>query len=98
MKFALIQLAEFTHHFGVACLATLLFLGGWRPATGALGAVVFLLKALALFVLIIWIRWSFIRIRVDQILALSWKVFLPASVALLLAAGAVVAAGGGPGA
>jgi NADH-quinone oxidoreductase subunit H len=97
MKFALIQLAEFTHLFGVACLATLLFLGGWRPATGALGAVVFLLKALALFVLIIWVRWSFLRIRVDQILALSWKLFLPVSLGLLLAAAVVVVARGGSG-
>jgi NADH-quinone oxidoreductase subunit H len=99
MKFALIQLAEFVHLFGVACLGTLLFLGGWLgPGPAALGPVWFVGKALLLFVLIIWIRWSFIRIRVDQILALSWKVFLPASVALLLAAGAVVAAGGGTGA
>ncbi len=99
MKFALIQLAEFTHLFGVACLGTLLFLGGWLgPGPDALGPVWFILKAVALFVLVIWIRWSFIRIRVDQILALSWKVFLPASLALLLAAGAIVAARGGVGA
>ncbi len=99
MKFALIQLAEFTHLFGVACLGTLLFLGGWLgPGPGGLGPVWFILKAVVLFVLVIWIRWSFIRIRVDQILGLSWKVFLPASLVLLLAAAAVVAARGGGGA
>ncbi len=99
MKFALIQLAEFTHLFGVACLGTLLFLGGWLgPGPTALGPVWFLLKAIVLFVLVIWIRWSFIRIRVDQILGLSWKVFLPASVLLLLAAGVVVIVGGRGGA
>jgi len=98
MKFALIQLAEFTHLFGVACLGTLLFLGGWLgPGPVALGPVWFIAKAVLLFLLIIWIRWSFIRIRVDQILALSWQVFLPAALALLLAAGAVVAARGGAG-
>jgi NADH-quinone oxidoreductase subunit H len=47
--------------------------------------------------LIVWIRWSFIRIRVDQILALSWKLFLPASLALLMAAALVVVSGGGRG-
>jgi NADH-quinone oxidoreductase subunit H len=98
MKFALIQLAEFVHLFGVACLGTLLFLGGWLgPGPAGLGAVWFLLKALMLFVLVIWIRWSFIRIRVDQILSLSWKVFLPASLALLLTAGAIAAARGPAG-
>jgi NADH-quinone oxidoreductase subunit H len=95
MKFALIQLAEFTHLFGVACLGTLLFLGGWHPAGGALGPVVFLLKALALFLLIIWVRWTFLRIRVDQILALSWTLFLPVSLGLLLAAAVVVVVRGG---
>jgi NADH-quinone oxidoreductase subunit H len=47
--------------------------------------------------LIVWIRWSFIRIRVDQILALSWKLFLPASLALLMATALVVVLGGGHG-
>jgi NADH-quinone oxidoreductase subunit H len=100
MKFALIQLAEFTHLFGVACLGTLLFLGGWLgPGPAGLGPVWFILKSIVLFVLIIWIRWTFIRIRVDQILALSWKVFLPATLALLLAAAVVVVVrGGGTGA
>jgi len=98
MKFALIQLAEFVHLFGVACLGTLLFLGGWLgPGPAWLGPVWFVLKAILLFVAVVWIRWSFIRIRVDQILALSWKVFLPASLALLLAAGAIAVARGGGG-
>jgi len=98
MKFALIQLAEFTHLFGVACLGTLLFLGGWLgPGPAWLGPFWFVLKSVALFVGVVWIRWSFIRIRVDQILVLSWKLFLPASLALLLAAGAVAVITGGGG-
>jgi NADH-quinone oxidoreductase subunit H len=99
MKFALVQLAEFVHLFGVACLGTLLFLGGWLgPGPEALGPVWFVGKAVLLFVVVIWVRWSFIRIRVDQILALSWKVFLPVAVALLLVTAAIVAARGGSGA
>jgi NADH-quinone oxidoreductase subunit H len=98
MKFALIQLAEFVHLFGIACLGTLLFLGGWLgPGPAALGPAWFLVKALALFMAIVWVRWTFIRIRVDQILGLSWKVFLPASLALLLAAAAVAIARGSAG-
>jgi NADH-quinone oxidoreductase subunit H len=98
MKFALIQLAEFTHLFGVACLGTLLFLGGWLgPGPAALGPVWFVLKSVFLFVMIVWIRWSFIRIRVDQILGLSWKIFLPATLGLLLAAAVVTVVRGGSG-
>src|SRR5881396_3770813 len=86
MKFALIQLGEYAHIIGTSFLGTLLFLGGWHgPGPAALGPVWFVGKAVVLFTVIIWVRWSFIRIRVDQILALSWKLFLPASVALLLA-------------
>ena len=39
------------------------------------------------FLLVTWVRWSFVRIRVDQILAISWKLLLPATVVLLLATG-----------
>jgi NADH-quinone oxidoreductase subunit H len=98
MKFALIQLAEFTHLFGIACLGTLLFLGGWLgPGPAVLAPLWFILKAVGLFVAVVWIRWSFIRIRVDQILALSWKLFLPVSLALLLVAAAVAVLMGGGG-
>jgi NADH-quinone oxidoreductase subunit H len=47
-----------------------------------------------LFLLVTWIRWSFVRIRVDQILAISWKLLLPASLLLLMATALVVALGG----
>jgi NADH-quinone oxidoreductase subunit H len=50
------------------------------------------------FLVVTWVRWSFVRIRVDQILAVSWKLLLPATVLLLLVAGFVVAVGAGRGA
>jgi NADH-quinone oxidoreductase subunit H len=99
MKFALIQLAEYAHMMGTAFLGALLFLGGWLgPGPAALGPLWFLLKAVLIFLLVTWVRWSFVRIRVDQILAISWKLLLPATVLLLLATGFVVALGSGRGA
>ncbi len=95
MKFALIQLGEYAHMLGTSFLGALLFLGGWRgPGPEWLGPVWFLVKALLVFLLVTWVRWSFVRIRVDQILAISWKLLLPATILLLLATGFVVAAGG----
>ena len=95
MKFALIQLAEYAHVLGTSFLGALLFLGGWLgPGPAWLGPIWFLLKAVFVFLLLTWVRWSFVRIRVDQILAISWKLLLPASIILLLATGFVVAAGG----
>ena len=49
------------------------------------------------FLLVTWIRWSFVRIRVDQILAISWKILMPASLLLLMATAVVVALQGAPG-
>jgi NADH-quinone oxidoreductase subunit H len=91
MKFALIQLGEYAHIIGSSFLGALLFLGAWAgPGPEWLGPIWFLLKALFLFLLVTWIRWSFVRIRVDQILALSWKLLLPATLALLVITAMVV--------
>jgi NADH-quinone oxidoreductase subunit H len=43
-----------------------------------------------MFLVVTWIRWSFVRIRVDQILALSWKVLMPATLVLLISTAIVV--------
>ncbi len=91
MKFALIQLGEYAHVMGTSFLGALLFLGAWAgPGPEWLGPVWFLLKALAMFLLITWIRWSFIRIRVDQILQISWKLLLPLTMLLVIATSIVV--------
>src|SRR5216683_3341490 len=95
MKFALIQLGEYSHMLGTSFLGALLFLGGWLgPGPAALGPVWFLVKAILIFLVVTWVRWSFVRIRVDQILAISWKLLLPATLVLLLATGLVVAVRG----
>jgi NADH-quinone oxidoreductase subunit H len=91
MKFALIQLGEYAHIVGSSFLGALLFLGAWSgPGPEWLGPVWFLIKAMFVFLLVTWVRWSFVRIRVDQILALSWKALLPMTLALLLATAFVV--------
>ena len=95
MKFALIQLGEYAHMLGTSFLGALLFLGGWLgPGPAALGPVWFLVKAILIFLVVTWVRWSFVRIRVDQILAISWKLLLPATLILLMATGLVVAVRG----
>ena len=91
MKFAIIQVAEYAHVVATAFLGALLFLGAWAgPGPVWLGPLWFLVKAMLLFLLLTWIRWSFVRIRVDQILRVSWKLMLPASLLLLLATAATI--------
>ena len=97
MKFALIQLGEYAHMIGTSFLGALLFLGGWLGPgadTPLVGALWFLLKAMLIFLVVTWVRWSFVRIRVDQILAVSWKLLLPATLILLFVTGFWVAARG----
>jgi NADH-quinone oxidoreductase subunit H len=92
MKFSLIMLAEYAHMIGTSFLGALLFLGGWLgPGPAWLGPVWFLIKAMVVFLIVTWVRWSFVRIRVDQILAISWKLLLPATLLLLMATALVVA-------
>jgi NADH-quinone oxidoreductase subunit H len=98
MKFALIQLGEYAHMLATSFLGALLFLGGWLgPGSDMplVGALWFIIKALFVFLVVTWVRWSFVRIRVDHILAISWKLLLPLSIALLMATALVVASGGG---
>jgi NADH-quinone oxidoreductase subunit H len=98
MKFALIQLGEYAHMIGSSFLGALLFLGGWLgPGPVWLGPLWFMLKAAAIFLLVTWVRWSFVRIRVDQILAVSWKLLMPATLLILFGAGFWVAWRGSAG-
>ncbi len=94
MRFAFFFLAEYANMYLVAAVATALFLGGWTqvlPASVAPqllpGPVLFLLKSLGLIFLQMWVRWSLPRLRVDQLMYLSWKILLPISFVLLLGAG-----------
>ena len=91
MKFAIIQLSEYAHVMATSFLGALLFMGAWSgPGPLWLGPVWFLLKALVIFLVFTWVRWSFIRIRADQILAISWKLLLPLTLLLLIATAAVI--------
>ncbi len=82
MGFGLFFLGEYTNMILVAAIATTLFLGGWHgpyldiPFTGLLW---FALKAYGLLVLMIWIRWTFPRVRFDQLLNFCWKILIPIS-------------------
>lgn len=98
MKFGLIQLGEYAHVIGTSFLGALLFLGAWAgPGPAWLGPLWFLIKAMLVFLLFTWVRWSFVRIKVDQILAVSWKLLLPLTLSLLLVTALVIVLRGANG-
>ena len=83
MKFAYFFLSEFINMFIIAAIGTILFFGGWLSPFGItesiplLGVFWFLLKTFGLIFLMMWFRWTFPRLRVDQLLTLEWKYLLP---------------------
>lgn len=89
IKFAFFFLAEYINLFIVAAMATVVFLGGWMPLHfGGFeafnnvmdfipGLVWFFLKVFFVIFLMMWFKWTFPRLRVDQILNLEWKYLLP---------------------
>jgi len=85
MKFAYFYLGEYVHLLAVSLLAAILFLGG---PNGFLlpGGIWLALKTLVLCLGIIWIRWSFLRFRIDQMMRINWKVLVPLTLLNLTAA------------
>jgi NADH-quinone oxidoreductase subunit H len=94
MKFALFYMGEYVHTLVASAVAVALFLGGWDgPLAPGLHWMV--AKTLILFTVVYWMRWSLLRFRSDQVLALCWKWLVPVSVLLVLAAAAWVQLGPG---
>jgi len=103
MKFALFFLAEYVNVFIVCAIGATLFLGGWMPFhIGSWqgfnhvmdfipSSIWFFGKTFFLIFLIMWFRWTFPRLRIDQLLNLEWKYLLPISMfnILLVAAMAI---------
>jgi len=98
MKFAMFFMAEYANMITVACLATLLFFGGWHgPIFGPpiLQAILpvfwFAAKIFAFLFLYIWVRGTLPRFRYDQLMAFGWKFLLPLSLMNLIATAIAVA-------
>ena len=98
MKFAMFFMAEYANMITVACLATLLFLGGWHgwvfgpPLIRALLPVFwFVLRIFGFLFVYIWIRGTLPRFRYDQLMAFGWKFLLPLAIANLVITAFVVA-------
>ncbi|PIP71296.1 MAG: NADH-quinone oxidoreductase subunit NuoH [Nitrospirae bacterium CG22_combo_CG10-13_8_21_14_all_44_11] len=93
MRFGFFFVAEFANIFVSAALAAAVFLGGGNigldPYNSPLGykllmALVFFAKALSLCLVTIWVRWTLPRLRIDHMMSLCWKYFIPISVFCLV--------------
>lgn len=104
MGFGFYYLAEYLNLFVIAGIASAVFLGGWAPLNIGIsgfdnvmnyipGFVWFFGKTFAVVWLLMWVRWTFPRLRIDQILKLEWKYLMPLSLLNLVLMTACVALG-----
>lgn len=96
IHFGFFYLAEYLNLFIVSGIASLMFLGGWMPfhvngwdgfnevMNYIPGIVWFIGKAFFISFVIIWFKWTFPRVRIDQMLALEWKYLMPLALANLV--------------
>lgn len=89
MRFALFFLAEYTNIFIVSAIAVTFFLGGYQGPFLP-GIVWFLLKSYCLVFVIMWLRWTYPRVRFDQLLNISWKSLIPLAFINLLITGGLL--------
>ncbi len=88
MRFALFFLGEYTAIFVSSAVAATLFLGGWQAPAG-LGTLLpgvfwLMLKTYAIVFVVMWVRWTFPRLRSDQLMNFAWKVLIPFGILNLL--------------
>lgn len=86
MKFSLFMVAEYSNTLVVAALAVIAFFGGWSGPILP-DVVWFFLKVYAVVYLIIWIRGTLPRIRIDQLMEFGWKVLLPLTLVNVMVTG-----------
>ena len=90
MKWALFFLGEYMNMIVICSIAITLFFGGyhgpWVDQLPFMGLVWYLLKLSVFMFFFIWVRWTFPRLRYDQLMAFGWKVLLPASIVNVLIA------------
>lgn len=98
MKFAMFFMAEYANMITVACIATLLFLGGWHgpvfgpPTLQAILPVFWFLAKVFVFIFVyIWVRGTLPRFRYDQLMRFGWRYLLPLAIANIIATALVVA-------
>lgn len=88
MKFGLFYAGELLHALTVSAIIATLFLGGWRgpfvDQVPILGVFYLFLKSFLIYYVIMWVRYSFPRIRIDQMLGFSWKFLTPLALILLI--------------
>jgi NADH-quinone oxidoreductase subunit H len=87
IRWTLFASSEYAHSVVTAGIASALFLGGWDGWWNLPPLVWMVAKTIFIFLMITWVRWSLLRFRSDQLMALCWKFLVPGALLLVLIAG-----------
>ncbi len=86
MRWSYFFMAEYASMVAASCVAATLFLGGWH-GPWLPGWVWFFIKVFAMIFVFMWFRWTFPRLRVDQLMSFGWRILLPLSLVNIIVTG-----------
>jgi NADH-quinone oxidoreductase subunit H len=88
-RWAIFMMAEYGAMIATSLFAAAVFLGGWRGLEGPWGVLLLIAKAIAVMTAIMWVKWTFPRLRADQLMWFCWAVLTPLALVQLLIVGVI---------
>jgi len=90
IRWAIFMMSEYGGVVAASLFGAAVFLGGWSWLPGVLGFVVYLVETILLVTAFVWVKWTFPRMRPDQLMVTAWKVLTPMALVQLVIIGAVI--------
>lgn len=91
IRWAIFMMSEYGGVVAASLFGAAVFLGGWSWLPGPAGVVLFIVETLLLMTAMVWVKWTFPRMRMDQLMTTAWKVLTPLALLQLLVTGVVAA-------
>jgi len=90
MRWASFMMAEYGSLIATSLFGAAVFFGGGWPLSGAAGAVLLVIKAVLIITAVMWVKWTFPRVRQDQLMTFCWKVLTPLALVQIVVVGVVL--------
>lgn len=90
IRYALYMVAEYAHLVAVSAISSIVFLGGWNAPFGLTiipGFVWMMIKIYFMIFLFMWVRWTFIRVKVEHLMNVGWKFLIPVTLVNIIITG-----------
>jgi len=91
IRWAIFMMSEYGGVVAASLFGAAFFLGGWTVLPGVFGVLLFVAETILLITAMMWVKWTFPRMRADQLMNTAWKVLTPMALAQVLVVGVVIA-------